>query len=402
MATNRYGQIWHGSNHNINIRFPSTEARLKFQNEFEEYHASHDHEGDIPTFRCVSSKDLKLGTGDRQPQDLVKAETDKDYRITIDGYSWNEIHDYHNPSGFSYYSWYRVPTCCVPPVIVVDREFVDSGTLERHKLSAIFGDIPDKDFQSLIESVKADGFIDPIIRIYEGQILDGWQRYRVAQALNLIRRLKFQEWNEDDHRDGDPKAFVLAQNLHNRHLSDDQRAQIVVTFYYRNVDPLRHKNGVRCKPVIAGEESPFKPLAELLKKTGQGLEGTYSSYVYFIGAFDWKTGSLEAIKIGKSNTPPSRLKELQTATPHKLTLLGSLGCNTEKQALDFEEYFLRRYSELKIHGDWVEVSEALLSYINELVDTWDITETVRIKAVLEAYDERKTRESENQSEGGQV
>lgn len=232
MAANRYGQIWHGDHH-INIRFPSTEARLKFQNEFEAYHASHDHEGDIPTFRCVSSKDLKLGTGDRSPQDLVKAETDKDYHITIDGYSWNEIHDYHNPSGLSQYTWYRVPTCCVPPIIVIGREFVDSSMLQRHPLSAIFGDMPDGDFQSLIESVQADGFIDPIIRIYEGQILDGWHRYRAAQELNLIRRLKFQDWNADEHRDGDPRAFVLARNIERRHLSAQQRAQIAVTFNER-------------------------------------------------------------------------------------------------------------------------------------------------------------------------
>ena len=85
MAANRYGQIWHGDHRHINIKFPSTEARLKFQNEFEAYHASHDHEGDIPTFKNVVSKDLKLTTGSRSPQDLVKAETDEDYRITIDG-----------------------------------------------------------------------------------------------------------------------------------------------------------------------------------------------------------------------------------------------------------------------------------------------------------------------------
>ena len=402
MATNRYGQIWHGDHHHIDIRFPSTEARLKFQNEFEAYHASHDHEGDIPIFKNVVSKDLKLSTGSRSPEDLIKAETDKDYRITIDGYGWNDIHEYHNPSGWRSYFWYHVPTCCVPPVIVIDREFVDSGTLKRHSLSAIFGDMPADDFQSLLESVDRDGFIDPIVRIHEGQILDGWHRYRAAQELNLIRRLKFQEWREDEKKDGDPRAFVLARNLHNRHLTPQQRAQIVVKLYYRNVDTLRHKNGVRCKPVIAGEGSTFKPLEELLKKKGQGLEGTYSSYVYFIGAFDWKTGTLEAIKIGKSNNPPSRLKELQTATPHKLTLLGALGCSTEKQALDFEEYFLRRYSKLKIHGDWVKASEALLSYINELVGSWDITETIRISAVLDASEERKARESENRSEGSDV
>ena len=230
MAANRYGQIWHGDHHHINIKFPSNEARLKFQNEFEAHHASHDHEGDIPTFKCVTAKDLKLSTGSRSPQDLVKAETDKDYRITIDGYSWNEIHEYHNPSGWSDYFWYRVPTCCVPPTIVVDREFVDSGTLQRHELSAVFGDMPETDFQSLIESVQADGFIDPIIRIHEGHILDGWHRYRAAQELNLIRKLRFQEWDENEPKDGDPKAFVLARNLNRRHLTPAQRAQIVLEF----------------------------------------------------------------------------------------------------------------------------------------------------------------------------
>ena len=244
MATNRYGQIYHGDYHHINIRFPSTEARLKFQNEFEAYHQGHDHEGDIPTFISVSSKDLKLSTGSRSPQDLVKAESDESYRITIDGYSWNEIHEYHNPTGWKDSFWYSVPTCCVPPIIVIDHKFVDAGTLQRHELSAIFGDMPDTDFQSLLDSVQTDGFIDPIVRIHEGQILDGWHRYRAAQELNLIRKLRFQEWNEDEKEDGDPKAFVLARNIERRHLGASQRAQIVVTFNERfnrgNIDAQRN------------------------------------------------------------------------------------------------------------------------------------------------------------------
>ena len=104
--------------------------------------------------------------------------------------------------------------------------------------------MPDTDFQSLLESVQTDGFIDPIIRIHEGHILDGWHRYRAAQELNLIRRLKFQEWNEDEKKDGDPKAFVLARNIERRHLSASQRAQIVVTFNERfnrgNIDAQRN------------------------------------------------------------------------------------------------------------------------------------------------------------------
>ena len=131
------------------------------------------------------------------------------------------------------YSWYEMPTSCVPPIIVIDNKFVDSGILKRHPLSAIFGDMPDKDYQSLVKSVQNDGFIDDVIRLYEGQILDGWHRYCASRELNLLRKLKFQEWHEDEHRDGDPKVFVLARNIERRHLSAQQRAQIVVSFNER-------------------------------------------------------------------------------------------------------------------------------------------------------------------------
>ena len=266
MATNRYGQIWHGDYHHINIRFPSTEARLKFQNEFEAYHQGHDHEGDIPTFKCVSSKDLKLSTGSRSPQDLVKAETDEDYRITIDGYSWNEIHEYHNPTGWKDSFWYSVPTCCVPPIIVVDHKFVDSGTLQRHELSAIFGDMPEQDYKSLLESVQRDGFIDDTIKLLDGQILDGWHRYRAAQELNLIRKLRSQQWNEDEGEDGDPKAFVLARNIERRHLSASQRAQIAVAFNER----FGH-GGDRKSDEIKGSNGPLKTTEDLAKQANVGI-----------------------------------------------------------------------------------------------------------------------------------
>ena len=338
MTANRYGQIWHGDHHHINIRFPSAEARLKFQNEFEAYHASHDHEGDVPIFKCVTTKDLKLSTGSRSPQDLVKAETDKDYRITLDGYSWNEIHEYHNPSGWSDYFWYRVPTCCVPPTIVVDREFVDSGTLKRHELSAAFGDMPETDFQSLLESVQTDGFIDPIIRIHEGHILDGWHRYRAARELNLIRRLRFQEWREDRDEDGDPKAFVLARNIERRHYDASQRAQIVVSFNERfnrgNIDAQRNDaDSPRGEPKTrqelakeAGVGARTIDRAIVVEKAGRSAEviaGTHtateviaeekskSQGMPLIGVYFLKSKHSGHIKIGFSRQLPAELMKLK-------------------------------------------------------------------------------------------
>lgn len=298
MAVSRYGQIWHGESRHINIRFPSNEAREKFAKEFEAYHASHDHDGDIPTFKETTLKEMKLGTGDRTPHDLIErsdfplkpasqiepcgAVPDKDYYITMDGYSHNEISDYHNPSGLSKYTYYQPPTCCVPPIIVIDYKFVDSGTLQRHEFSAVFGDMPETDFQSLLESVQEDGFIDPIVRVHEGKILDGWHRYRAAQELNLIRKLKFQVWNEDKDEDGDPRAFVFARNIERRHYSASQRAQIVVEFNEMlnrgDVESQRNDGSPSGEPKKTRQELATEASvgtstidrAVAVKKTGQG------------------------------------------------------------------------------------------------------------------------------------
>ena len=259
MAANRYGKIWHGDFQRINLRFESSQAREEFRTEFETYHDDHEHDGDRPIFMDITSKEANRGydAGSRthgtiHPVKLVSLSEGKfiegideqvEY-VTIDGYTLNEIKAYHNPTGVLRNSWYTPPTTCVAPIIVIGNAFVDSGTLKRHELSAVFGDMPETDFQSLLESVQADGFIDPIIRIHEGHILDGWHRYRAAQELNLIRRLRFQEWDEDEGKDGDPKAFVLARNIERRHLNPSQRAQIVVTFNERfnrgNIDAQRH------------------------------------------------------------------------------------------------------------------------------------------------------------------
>ena len=261
MAANRYGQISHeGDRRQINIRFPSNEARLKFQNEFEAYHASHDHEGEVPTFKDVTLQELKLGTGSRTPEDLVKAE-DEGYPITLDGYNYSDIHEYHNPRGWSNYFHYRVPTCCAPPILAIDSQFVDASTLQRHELSEIFGDMPADDFQSLIESVKANGFIEPILRIYEGQIIDGWHRFRAAKELALLHKLRFQDYRAE--KEGNPVDFVLARNVDRRQLSAGQRAQIIVEMH----DRYGH-GGNRTNKSPQGD---LKTREELSKKAGVGL-----------------------------------------------------------------------------------------------------------------------------------
>ena len=156
-----------------------------------------------------------------------------------------EIKEYHNRENPDTYTHYRVPTCCISPIIVLDREFIDAGTLKRHELSSVFGDMPETDFENLVKSVEQDGFMDSLIRVLDGKVLDGWHRYQAALSLNLVRKLMFMPW--DDEKDGNAIAFVSARNLERRHLSASQRGQIVVSLNERFAwggDRSKTPNGV--------------------------------------------------------------------------------------------------------------------------------------------------------------
>ena len=218
MASTRYGRIYHGDHHHNNIKFPSPGARDLFTAEFKKYHDSHEHDGEAPRFEFIKAADVR---------DVYAGGRNHNHgEITIDGYAFYEIKEYHNRENPDTYTHYRVPTCCISPIIVLDREFIDAGTLKRHELSSVFGDMPETDFENLVKSVEQDGFMDSLIRVLDGKVLDGWHRYQAALSLNLVRKLMFMPW--DDEKDGKAIAFVSARNLERRHLTASQRGQIVV------------------------------------------------------------------------------------------------------------------------------------------------------------------------------
>ena len=218
MASTRYGRIYHGDHHHNNIKFPSPDARDTFAEKFNAYHDSHAHDGEAPRFEFIKAADVR---------DVYAGGRNHNHgEITIDGYAFYEIKEYHNREYPDTYTHYRMPTCCVSPIIVFEREFIDAGTLERHELSSVFGDMAEDDFENLKKSVEADGFMDPLIRVLDGKVLDGWHRYQAALSLNLVRKLVFMNW--DDEKDGGAIAFVAARNLERRHLTPSQRGQIVV------------------------------------------------------------------------------------------------------------------------------------------------------------------------------
>lgn len=81
----------------------------------------------------------------------------------------------------------------------------------QHPLSAAFPALSAEDFQALKDSIEDLGVQNPIT-VYEGQVLDGWNRYRAACELGV----ECPERGLDDWID--PLAFVKSQNKERRHL----------------------------------------------------------------------------------------------------------------------------------------------------------------------------------------
>ena len=95
--------------------------------------------------------------------------------------------------------------------------------LERHPLSANMDNMSEGEFDALVSDVQVNGFVDSTICLYDGQVLDGWHRYRVAKQLDRVDELLFETLVGMS-----PTDFAISRNIHRRHKTPSQRAQMVV------------------------------------------------------------------------------------------------------------------------------------------------------------------------------
>lgn len=87
-----------------------------------------------------------------------------------------------------------------------------------HPFSAIFPMLEGVAFRDLVEDIRKNGLHYPI-SLFEGQILDGRNRYRACKAAQVAAQFR-------SVTPGDALKFVASANLHRRHLDADQRAWV--------------------------------------------------------------------------------------------------------------------------------------------------------------------------------
>lgn len=122
--------------------------------------------------------------------------------------------------------------------------------MKPHTLCSSFPPMSDEDFNSLVQDIRENGQIDPIIML-DGCVLDGWHRFQACAELNINPKTK--EFSGDD-----PASFVLSKNLHRRHMEPSQRAVAVTKC--REWQPQGRPSNKR------GNVTPFSSVAEMAKE----------------------------------------------------------------------------------------------------------------------------------------
>ena len=93
-------------------------------------------------------------------------------------------------------------------------------TMKFHEASNIFTLLEGEAYEKFKADIVENGIAIPIVTL-DGEVLDGRNRYRVAEETGM--ELPQCEWKGEC---GDPVRFVISTNLHRRQLTESQRAMV--------------------------------------------------------------------------------------------------------------------------------------------------------------------------------
>src|SRR6266568_8143723 len=119
-------------------------------------------------------------------------------------------------------------------------KFDPNKELTTHPLADIFPLMEGKEFDLLVEDIKANGLREPIT-IFEDKILDGRNRYRAV--LKAERQYRLNDASFKPYTEAKPLEFVISANVHRRHLDTSQRALTAARLVTSKLGDNQHKGG---------------------------------------------------------------------------------------------------------------------------------------------------------------
>jgi hypothetical protein len=91
-----------------------------------------------------------------------------------------------------------------------------------HRFADLFPVMEGAEFEEFVADIEAHGLRE-VITLYQGEVLEGRNRYRACQRLKIEPR--FEKFEGDDVA---AAAFVTSRNIHRRHLTAAQRRDLLV------------------------------------------------------------------------------------------------------------------------------------------------------------------------------
>jgi ParB/RepB/Spo0J family partition protein len=103
-----------------------------------------------------------------------------------------------------------------------DTQMVLVDKLQIHEAANLFPEMGEEEIERLAADIKDNGMKVPIVLDDHGKVIDGRNRLRACKLLNrkTVEALSYSAGGDAIIR------FVISENLHRRHLTESQRADI--------------------------------------------------------------------------------------------------------------------------------------------------------------------------------
>lgn len=108
---------------------------------------------------------------------------------------------------------------------------------EFHPLAGLFPLLDGDEFRDLAADIAANGLLEPIW-LYEGQILDGRNRYVACLSVDATPTFR-------TYSGADPIAFVVSENVRRRHLTPSQLVPVALAVERAYAERARARQGAR-------------------------------------------------------------------------------------------------------------------------------------------------------------
>jgi hypothetical protein len=115
--------------------------------------------------------------------------------------------------------------------------------LIAHELANVFDMIAGVEAKGFEASIAKDGILVPI-KLFEGRILDGRNRYRAAKAVGY--RFKPTDFERFTGTYAEAEAYVISTNVNRRHLTNAQKQDLIRKMIEKNPDASNRRIAQLC------------------------------------------------------------------------------------------------------------------------------------------------------------